>query len=343
MLTDDDLQAAADAGVISQHQATDLRNFIADRNTLSDAAGPGEERFAFYRGFNDIFIAIGVALLGAGLFLLLVYSASLVPALIIAFVVAWGLAEFLTGRMRLVLSSILLAIAITSIGATLVAIIGAGLSKFSQVDVANIWWIFSAPVVASIHYLRFRLPFSLLIITATATGTVLVALHKFAPGQADDLTTVVIFIGGIASFAAAMMFDLKDPGRTSRFSDCAFWLHLIAAPMIVHPLVSWLVPNLKQLDGAGAASILIVTLVVACIALLVDRRAMLVSSLIYAGTAIGYTLRQTEAESNMVLIITLGILGLAVILLGAGWAPARTLVLKAVPSSLLPYFVRQDS
>ena len=59
MLTDNDLQAAVDAGVISTDQATALGHFAGDRGTIVEDVDPGEERFAFYRGFNDIFIAIG--------------------------------------------------------------------------------------------------------------------------------------------------------------------------------------------------------------------------------------------------------------------------------------------
>ena len=97
-------------------------------------------------------------------------------------------------------------------------------------------------------------------------------------------------------FAAAMRFDLSDRLRTTRRSDCAFWLHLLAAPLIVHSLVMiaawWLMPFVKtygiermtaNLVGAIAAIIVVLALV----AIVIDRRALLVSALTYLGAVVG--------------------------------------------------------
>ena len=39
---------------------------------------------------------------------------------------------------------------------------------------------------------------------------------------------------GLALFAAALWYDMRDPHRLSRYSANAFWLHILAAPAIVN-------------------------------------------------------------------------------------------------------------
>ena len=45
---------------------------------------------------------------------------------------------------------------------------------------------------------------------------------------------------GIGVFLFAMWWDSSDPRRETRRSDVAFWLHLLSAPLIVHPIFSLL-------------------------------------------------------------------------------------------------------
>ena len=48
----------------------------------------------------------------------------------------------------------------------------------------------------------------------------------------------LLLLCGLAVFALAMRFDLSDPKRQTRRTDIAFWLHMLAAPLIVHPLAA---------------------------------------------------------------------------------------------------------
>ena len=88
-----------------------------------------------------------------------------------------------------------------------------------------------------------------------------------------------------------MAFDLSDRDRLTRRSDCAFWLHLLAAPLIVHSLISLVAPNLAQItnDAAHRDPVAIVA-VLAVVAIAIDRRALLVSALIYIGVVIAYVI-----------------------------------------------------
>ena len=43
-----------------------------------------------------------------------------------------------------------------------------------------------------------------------------------------------------------MRYDLSDPARETRRTDAAFWLHLLAAPLLVHTLVRGMLPGLAN-------------------------------------------------------------------------------------------------
>ena len=82
-----------------------------------------------------------------------------------------------------------------------------------------------------------------------------------------DHGRVVIGIWGLAIFVLAMWFDVKDRLRVTRFSECAFWLHMFAAPMLVHALLSG-----ESFRAPPAALVLGTMLILAVIALFIDRR-----------------------------------------------------------------------
>ena len=70
--------------------------------------------------------------------------------------------------------------------------------------------------------------------------------------------------------------------------------------------------------------------VLALVAVLIDRRALLVAGLTYLGAAIGYALTGaggSGADGAFVVAATLVILGALVLTLGAGWVPLRRLLL----------------
>ena len=46
----------------------------------------------------------------------------------------------------------------------------------------------------------------------------------------------LVLLSGLGTFALAMWWDVSDPERVTRRSDVAFWLHLLAAPLIAHAL-----------------------------------------------------------------------------------------------------------
>ena len=90
---------------------------------------------------------------------------------------------------------------------------------------------------------------------------------------------------GLAIFALAMWFDSSDLKRQTRRTDIAFWLHLLAAPIIVHPILLSVTGSDAPLGAA--LQVILVFVCLAVVALVVDRRAILVSSLSYLAYAAG--------------------------------------------------------
>lgn len=347
-LTPADVGAAVDAGVISASQAVALTAFAearlaahpADAFFVGDAADAGGENIHFARGFHDIFMTIGIAMLLPGVVLAGPMTGLPLVGSGTALVVAWLLAEFLTGRRRLVLPSIALVIAVSFLAGLFTKdVFGSVLHQGSGLSLTA--GTVGALVAALIFYLRFRLPFALAVLAAAAIAMFFAALSYAFPVFTLTQFPLLALAAGLCTFAAAMSQDLRDPARRTLRADNAFWLHLLAAPLIVHALIGLLIgSNARDLQGIGDAGIVIaIVAALGIIAILIDRRALLVSGLAYVGYALARLVRETDISALGVTAITLVILGAAVVALGSGWRPIRNSLLRLVPRSfaaLLP-------
>ncbi len=346
MLEDADLDAALAEGIVTPAQATALRAIAARRERERAIALGHEERFRFMRGFNDFFFAVGVLLFASGVG----YFAGNRPiGLLIAAALMWALAELLVARLRLVLPGILLAClfvlfvllavpAEIAMGAKGVAA-PKGMGIFEQLRLnltLNGALVLAmkalvAAAAAALYYLRFGLPFALLPLAATLLTAVLSLLSLVLPASPSVLWSVALLLCGVAVFAAAMAFDVSDRERVTRRADCAFWLHLLAAPLIVHSLVSLVTDKLTGMTGSVAAMIVLVIAVLAVVAIAIDRRALLVSGLSYLGIVIAYAVSGAAGSASdsqaAVIAATLVILGAFVLALGVGWMPLRRRVM----------------
>ena len=205
-----------------------------------------------------------------------------------------------------------------------------------------------AAAAAGAFYWRFKLPFALLPLAASLVVAAIGVASFIVPQAAAVSNTVVLLLCGLGVFAAAMSFDASDRERLTRRADCAFWLHLLAAPLIVHSVISLVSSPLAGAIGrpAGpltpymnaelALAVAIIVAVLAVVAVLIDRRALLVSGLAYLGGAIGYALAGSgpRSDPSFVVAATLVILGAFVLTLGAGWVPLRRLLLGLVPPAI---------
>ena len=137
---------------------------------------------------------------------------------------------------------------------------------------------------------------------------------------------------GIAVFLAAMKFDMSDRNRVTQRTDIAFWLHLLAAPLIVHSIVRPLLTD-TAVDMASAVAIVSLFAVLSLVALTVDRRALLVSSLLYLGYASSKFLSWSGVASENAGLSIL-IVGGTVLVLSVAWQPLRRIVLSILPQSI---------
>jgi hypothetical protein len=345
-----DIDDAVAQGIVTPEQAAALRELAEQRERERAAALSHEERFRFLRGFNDIFFSIGVVLFLLGL---AYYTPPGTAGIIVMAVVVWGLAEILVKRLRLVLPGILLAAAFVvlvlaaSVGLPVEGRFGSEIAWHVPTDWSLLQLLRNYPggplaftvralapaAAAGAFYWRFKLPFALLPMAASlviAAFGLASLLFPHAPAVGD---TVFSFVSGFAVFAAAMGFDMSDRERVTRRADCAFWLHLLAAPLIVRSAMSLSALPLASGPGRGTSALAVIAIVamLAVVALLIDRRALLVSGLAYLGGAIGYLV---SGNAGSTLAATLVILGALVLTLGAGWMPLRRLLLALIPSAI---------
>ena len=359
MYSQNDLDEAVAAGALSADAAASLRAFVEHQRALP---GVDEEHFRLITGFNDIFVAIAGAILlfavgwigqsigqSAGLVVDFNGPSPLAPAAIAA--TAWGLALFFTAKRRMALPSIMLLLAFVggvfaATGFGLVMAVGEPPND-QEAMIAGIIGSVSGAVAAGgawLHWKRFRVPITVAAgaaaVSAIAVGLLVAALGDVDPYR--DLILGFVLLLGIAVFLFAMRWDSSDPARTTRRSDVAFWLHLLAAPMIVHPVFTLLGLN----DGTATMGegLVVIALYVAIgiAALAIDRRALLVSALAYVLYALSELFKQFGAvELNIAL--TALVIGSALLLLSAFWHQARSMVVRALPVGLqgkLPYLDR---
>jgi hypothetical protein len=371
IVRDEDLQVAVAEGIVTEAQVASLRELANKRETARAVELGHEERFRFMRGFNDFFFAVGIVLFAGGL----AFFALPTPAgSLVAVVFTWLLAELLVGRLRLVLPGILLVVifALFVMAAAPVDFWFTTRGQGLHFDALREWFTakrftgpysnvtISAFIIFGLYalvgagagllfYVRFRLPFALLVIAACLVATVVAGVYhlwmwpgvqqpwSFPPPHVRALTLLCC---GLLTFMAAMAFDFSDRERLTRRADCAFWLHLLAAPLIVHSLISLAVPDYATaMTTPVAMAILAIFAVLTIVAIVIDRRALLVSALLYVGVVVAYGLRTTsfvgqQSDQFFVLFATLFVLGALVLTLGVGWRPLRRLFVRLLPAML---------
>lgn len=350
MYSQQELDEAVAAGVISADAATALRAHVEQQRAMPTA---DEEQFRLITGFNDIFVAIAAAILlfavgwigqSIGQSLGLAIEGDGPSPLIGLFVAAtaWGLALFFTAKRRMALPSILLLLAFVGgvlafSGFGLVLALGAEMLEDNERGLALVGAA-SAAIAAGgayVHWHRFRVPITVAAGAAAVAG-IAIALLASVLGHVPNLENILlgfILVLGLGVFLFAMRWDASDPARVTRRSDVAFWLHLLAAPMIVHPVFTLLGLNDGNATIAEGLIVIVLYVVLALTALAIDRRALLVSALAYVLYALNELFRQFGAVELNVALTAL-VIGSALLLLSAFWHQARSRVVRPLPSGL---------
>ena len=354
MYSNQDLDEAVAAGALDVTAAASLRNFLD-----GDRAAPAvdEEQFRLVTSFNDIFVSIASLILlfavgwigqtiAQALRLTIVGDGQPGPGFIGPLAVAataWGLATFFTAKRRMALPSIILLLAF--IGAvfataclTIGVIVGAAFFENNVVgrNIVAATGALVAAVAAYVHWRRFHVPITVAAGAAAVAGIVIALIAAALGDRVEGMKNIMlgfVLLTGFAVFLFAMRWDASDQARTTRRADVAFWLHLLAAPMIVHPVFTLL--GLNDGNATVGEGLVVVLLYVglAVAALAIDRRALLVSALAYVLYALTALFRQIGAVELSVALTAL-IIGSALLLLSAYWHQARRLIVVRLPHAL---------
>ena len=201
---------------------------------------------------------------------------------------------------------------------------------------ASVFGIGILCLASLLFYLRYKMPFSLL---PLAAGLVAIAIIQIG---VDVIKYPLIFTGfGLIVFIIAMWFDIRDTARQSHLSDSAFWLHLLASPLIVHgAMVSMLFSDQAWIQALGKETIIVGFFsLILLLALLLDRRAMLISTQLYMIYALTQLLQGQLNSTQNVLIYILMALGLFVIFFGTYWYKTRRLIFAFLSGSFISRYI----
>lgn len=348
MISEATLASALARGVISSEQLDRLRAMEEARAAAGEVEPDDEERLRFLTGFGDVFVTIGILLFFSA-FLMLDLAGGLSAPLwglgqwaLIA-VMAWGLAEYFTRRRRMALPSIVLMLvfccAVVKAVLWAAPVMGFPVESFRAVvprGPAALLAAVAAALAATVHYRRFHVPATPAVGAAALVYLVVSAAMTLAPGAADVFLKWLLLAAGLVIFTLAMVVDARDPLRVTRNTDIAFWLHLLAAPLIVHTVVG----GLWRGTGSGALTslaMLAVFLALSVVAVLVNRRAILVAGLAYAGIAFGSLVTSSGAGEGLSIRLTLLVLGGFILILSSGWQRLRRLILGMLPAGLVRF------
>ena len=287
MYSEDDINSAVAAGALSAEAAASFRDHISRVRALPRQS---EENFKLINSFNDIFVAIGIVILLVAVGAIGQAVAEIIApdtwrgtwrydlneeqldaweaakalneglqvALSGLFVAAaaWPLSEFFTRKRRMALPSILLLLAF--VGGSFVAMFGFGMAAGTNLnEFVGAIMVTLAGVIAAgaayVHWRRFQVPITVAAAAGVAVVSLLIAIAGVGQIEPDTPGFLIpVLLAGLTVFAFAMRWDMSDRERITRRSDVAFWLHLVAAPLIAHPIFA-LIGVTDGFIGFGAA------------------------------------------------------------------------------------------
>ncbi|MDJ0978784.1 MAG: hypothetical protein QNI87_09620 [Erythrobacter sp.] len=252
-------------------------------------------------------------------------------------VTAWPLSEFFTRARRMALPSILLLLAF--VGGAFVSVFGVGMALGANVDegIGALLIVLSGLIAAGaalLHWRRFQVPITVAAATGVAVVSLLFALAGVLQIEPDTPTFLVsVLVAGGVVFTLAMRWDMSDLERTTRRSDVAFWMHLVAAPLIAHPVFALIGVTEGVITAGAAFAVLGVYIAFGLVALAIDRRALLVSALAYVLFALAFLFREFGAV-ELGFALTALIIGSALLSLSAFWQTIRAAVVGALPETV---------
>ncbi|HKR16888.1 MAG TPA: hypothetical protein VJM34_09370 [Novosphingobium sp.] len=283
----------------------------------------GEEHFRLVTGFADLFTAVVLAI---GLITMGGLAGASLGALagVTMAALTWWLSRPLVERRNLAACAIVLTFGfVAGVQVTLAPTLGILGSLLGAAATWFYWRRFRIPAAAAASILT-------LVLLAGGSST---NLFSFTPFQSYRSASGMALLWGLVVFGIAMAWDISDRLRQTRRADVAFWLHLAAAPLVVHGAFAILHDGLGYGPADSPLPILLLFLILAIMALIVDRRPILVSSILYVAYAL-YSLVATKDEPLKSVAIVALLLGGGILLLSVAWNHLRRWLLAIAPAAL---------
>ncbi len=332
-ISSDALIKAVQQGVITAELADQLR-----AREAAERAPEDPEKLRFITGFGDIFVSIGIILLLVSIaFITANTTGSISGTLFTLAVINWALAEVFTRIRKMGLPSIILSILFYFCILFGFLFSENGTGEFILVEKFTGGFLIvpgiAAMISVALYYWRFRHPISPAIAGASLMVSLTSAFYLISPEVAKIASPVLIFLGGVAFFIAALRLDYVDPSKKTSRAETAFWLHLLSAPLIVYPLMDWAIALTPAVQSWAVLSIFFI---MALISILADRRAILVAGMMYAGgvASILADSRIYRANSGSIWQVSYIFLamGVFILILGVGWKKVRHGVFYILPA-----------
>jgi hypothetical protein len=339
-VTTDDIRSGVATGILSEAQAASLLALSAARAGHRDQLTADDEPFEFFRGFAEIFVSVGLLLLIVGILALTqVYGGFLTPA--VAAFLCWTFASYFTLKRRMALPSIVLVSGYGLGAAISIALIMGHLFPDWQKDRTLLAGYFVLVLAAlAFWYRNFKVPFTMFMAGLTAMGLIFVLTDSFIPLDTGIDSWSSIFdlrqgsgmamgtlIFGVVALIAALSFDMRDPYRLSRSSDCGFWLHILAAPALVNTVA---LTAYNSGDVSGKLLLALVLSLVALLALVIDRRSFLTAGVVYLGILVAWALQTGDDPAPMAFVLL--VLGGILTVMGTFWTQMRGYVMRILPN-----------
>lgn len=340
--TEQDLRDAVRDGAILETDADAFRTYMASRSgTRSPSLD--EEAFHLYRGFNDVFVALASILLFTGIAW---FAADLgvVAACLLVMAVAAALSEYFTLRRRLALTSIIYVLGFSIAAAAgmfwmtrpddQIVLSGGTISALH--DTAGFGMLSAlgcGAAAAALFWRRYGVPIAVAVGVLFLGAMLYWTWLLFSPFENPFLgANVVLLVLGIGAFAFAMYWDVRDPDRTSVHSDVAFWLHLLAAPAIAHPIFWWVQSGGLPADWLEATAVVGCYLCLACLAVIVNRRAIMVAATAYLIGAVAWYFEELSALYSVA--ISLVLIGCLFLAMAVWWSTIRAVLTRYLPDTV---------
>jgi hypothetical protein len=337
--------------VIAPQQADRLRAFVASRRATPAA---DEEHFRLVDGLGDVMTSAGLVLLLGAISLLFTPVTPAAGLLLLPCI--WWLAERFTRRNRLTLTSgVLFVLFVLTTAMTLlhVALLFPGGDRVAGLPskaaalpaLGGLVVAAGSGFACAAWWYRFRLPIAYAAAVIAALNVLVHLARLVAPDVPTLMVSLLLLVQGLSVLLLAIWWDMSDIRRETRRSSIAFWLHAVAGfllagasfrlifgvlgdPVGWERLYVFVVPAPDLLQSIIA---LLLFSGFCGVALLIDRRSLVLSSLVFVFAALKRASLFPEPAAPMAAAMMIGLL---LILLSSVWTRLRASLLKHLPAKL---------